>query len=109
MCKYLSPTFKLRVSHLRLVYSYSKQFQTVCPLLNCGLLFSTFCSYNSHVYRHHRTEIGIFLSESPFLPPQEVGQRSSEIPGSSGSHESDDDLQDNSSQVLIDTSVQKIY
>ena len=59
MCGFLSPTFKLHVSHLRLVHSKSNQFQVLCPVLSCQLSFNTFPSFNSHVYRHHRLDIGL--------------------------------------------------
>ena len=75
MCKSLSPSFKLHVSHIKLVHSKSPDFLTVYPLSYCGVSFTTFPSYNSHIYRHHWTVFG----RSSQQPPEDLIQNSAEI------------------------------
>lgn len=43
--------------------------QVVSPALNCELQFSTWPSFNSHIYRHHRDTIGLSneISSEPLV------------------------------------------
>ena len=56
LCRFLSPSIRSNVSHLRQVHS---GFSLVCGIHHCHQHFSTFGAYNSHVYRSHRTSLGL--------------------------------------------------
>ena len=59
LCCVSSPTLKLYVSHLRVTHSKEKSFSVLCGVNDCREVFRTFSAFNSHIYRHHRVEIGI--------------------------------------------------
>ena len=59
LCGSLSLTFKLYVSHLRLVHSKDPSFHIMCEVGGCREVFRAFSAFNSHVYRHHRAAIGV--------------------------------------------------
>ena len=56
LCGYLSPTLRI---HLRQVHSKDDQFSVICGIQQCRQRFSTFGAYNSHVYRMHRSSLGL--------------------------------------------------
>ena len=58
-CASLSSTLKLYVSHLRIVHSKDPKFNIICGIGGCREVFRAFSAFNSHIYRHHRTEMGV--------------------------------------------------
>ena len=58
-CGDLSPTLKLYVSHLRVIHSKDANFSVLCGVRGCREVFRTFSAFNSHVYHHHRSEVGV--------------------------------------------------
>ena len=58
-CPFLSPTLKLYVSHLRVIHSKDANFSVLCGVRGCREVFRTFSAFNSHVYRHRRSEVGV--------------------------------------------------
>ena len=69
ICMSPSPTFKLYVSHLRLVHSKDPSFKIMCGVDNCREVFGAFSAFNSHVYRHHREIIFGGSTMEPQQPP----------------------------------------
>lgn len=61
LCQSLSPTLKLYISHLRLVHQTDPKFNITCGIGGCTKTFVTFPAYNSHVYRCHRSALGLEL------------------------------------------------
>ena len=59
LCGYFSPSLTFHISHLRLVHSKDSSFCIVCNIEGCRHVFKTFTAYNSHIYRHHRTALGL--------------------------------------------------
>lgn len=83
LCLVSSPTLRLHVSHLRITHTKEDSFRVLCGVNDCREVFHTFSAFNSHIYRHHRTEVGIgqlagVESHCSILPGQEV--RSDVIP-----------------------------
>jgi hypothetical protein len=64
LCGYLSPTLRIYISHLRQVHSKDDKFSVICGIQQCRLRFSTFGAYNSHVYRMHRSSLGLNIARS---------------------------------------------
>ena len=67
LCSVLSPTLKLYVAHLRVTHAKEKTFSVLCGVSGCREVFRTFSAFNSHIYRHHRTEVGIEQSAGDFV------------------------------------------
>lgn len=59
LCGFLSPSLTLHVSHLRLVHSQDENFMVLCSIGGCPERFRSFPAFSSHVYRHHRAELGL--------------------------------------------------
>ena len=59
LCGFFSPSFRLFVSHLRLVHSTDSAFRVSCNVGECSQEFTSFSAFNSHVYRWHRAAIGL--------------------------------------------------
>ena len=68
LCKTESPTLKLYVSHLRVVHSKDPSFGIICGVGGCREVFRTFSAFNSHIYRHHRADMGISQSQTSEHP-----------------------------------------
>ena len=81
LCGSPSLTFKLYVSHLRLVHSNDPAFNIMCGVDGCREVFGAFSAFNSHVYRHHRAAIGVGTTELQQRQPAIL--IASEIPGPS--------------------------
>ena len=64
LCGFLSPSLTLYVSHLRLVHSQDRNFSVICGISNCTKSFRRFAAFGSHVYRHHRSDLGLEKSET---------------------------------------------
>lgn len=62
ICDLLSPNFRLHVSHLRLVHSKDCNFDVNCGIKGCSKRFLAFSAFNTHIYRHHRSEMGLDTS-----------------------------------------------
>ena len=58
-CSIPFPALKLYVSHLRVTHAKDKTFSVICGVNGCREVFRTFSAFNSHIYRHHRAEMGI--------------------------------------------------
>ena len=41
------------------MHSKDSSFCIVCNIEGCRHVFKTFTAYNSHIYRHHRTALGL--------------------------------------------------
>ena len=73
LCHAQCPTPKLYVSHLRVVHSKDPSFNVLCDIGGCREVFRTFSAFNSHIYRHHRSEMGMSEADaSTLLVPQTV-------------------------------------
>ena len=59
LCTSPSSTLKLYVSHLRVMHSKDPSFNILCGIGDCWEVFRTFSAFNSHVYRHHRSDLGM--------------------------------------------------
>ena len=59
LCSLAFPALKLYVSHLRVTHSKEKTFSVMCGVNSCREVFRTFSAFNSHIYCHHRTEMGV--------------------------------------------------
>lgn len=59
ICCILSPSLKAHISHLRLVHSDDDRFSLTCGIQECDKQFTSFSGYNSHVYRVHRSSLGL--------------------------------------------------
>lgn len=59
LCTSPSSTLKLYVSHLRVMHSKDPSFNILCGIGDCREVFRTFSAFNSHVYRHHRSDLGM--------------------------------------------------
>ena len=81
LCGSPSFTFKLYVSHLRLVHSKDPAFNIMCGVDGCREIFGAFSAFNSHVYRHHRPVIGVGTTE-PQRPPSDEAPGPSFLEGS---------------------------
>lgn len=75
LCESLSLSFKLYVSHLRVVHSKDPSFNIMCGVDGCREVFRAFSAFNSHVYRHHRAVVGVNVDQ----PPLESSQN--QVPG----------------------------
>ena len=84
MCDFLSPLLTFQVSHFRLVQSKDCNFSVSCGIGGCVEHFRSFSAYTSHVYRRHRTAIGLKdLTIGEFAGSELPPTTSQEIPGSS--------------------------
>ena len=63
LCSYPTTTLKLYVSHLRVIHSKDPSFAVICGVGGCREVFRTFSAFNSHIYRRHRSDMGIPGSE----------------------------------------------
>ena len=59
LCECSSPSLSLYISHLRLVHGKDSSFSVTCGIDGCRDHFRTFSGFNSHVYRHHRSAVGV--------------------------------------------------
>ena len=64
LCESLSLTLKAYISHLRLVHAKDSSFRVMCGINGCREIFRAFSAFNSHVYRHHRTALGLGSDET---------------------------------------------
>ena len=55
----LLPTLKLYISHLRVSHSKDPSFNVICGVGGCREVFRAFSVFNTHIYRHHQSEIGV--------------------------------------------------
>ena len=58
-CGSPSQTLKLYVGHLRVIHAKDPNFNIMCGVGGCREVFRAFSAFNSHIYRHHRTEVGV--------------------------------------------------
>ena len=63
LCSYFSPSLSQHVSHLRLVHSQDPNFFVKCGIEGCSSHFSTFAAFSTHIYRHHRSALGLIQTE----------------------------------------------
>ena len=63
LCSHSCPSLKTYVSHLRVSHGKEETFNVFCGVSGCREVFRTFSAFNSHIYRHHRVEIGITSSD----------------------------------------------
>ena len=75
LCSASFPTLKLYVSHLRVLHSKDPAFNILCGVGGCREVFRTFSAFSSHVYRHHRCDMGIVESVPPSLPQSPTSDR----------------------------------
>ncbi len=66
-CNYFAPSFKLYISHLRIVHSRDPSFQVICGIVGCTQTFRAFAAFNTHVYRHHRVALELETQNSTEL------------------------------------------
>ena len=59
LCEYYCPSLRLFVSHLRLVHSQDPNFNIVCNIAQCTEVFRSFSAFSTHIYRKHRTSLGL--------------------------------------------------
>lgn len=59
LCRHSLPTLKLFVSHLRVLHSKDPSFSILCGVRGCREVFGAFSAFSSHIYRHHRSDMGI--------------------------------------------------
>ena len=81
LCGFLSPSLTLHVSHLRLVHTHDENFLFSCGISGCPELYRSFPAFISHVYRHHRAELGLENTEeqqSPEGPTQSISDQDSQ-------------------------------
>ena len=86
MCSGMFFTLKSFVSHLRVIHAKEKSFSVLCGVHGCREVFRTFSAYNSHIYRHHRADMGINHSTDDHAPPTIVGCRLTESSSTEGQH-----------------------
>ena len=75
LCSASFPTLKLYVSHLRVLHSKDPAFHILCDVGGCREVFRAFSAFSSHVYRHHRSDMGIVESKAPSLPQSLTSDR----------------------------------
>ena len=59
LCDCYSPTLKLYISYLRVSHSKDPFVNVICGVGGCREVFRAFSVFNTHIYRHHRSEIGV--------------------------------------------------
>lgn len=59
LCSVLSPNLRAHISHIRQVHSKDPNLSIAYGIQQCSQRFSTFGAYNSHVYRVHRSALGL--------------------------------------------------
>ena len=91
LCESLSLSFKLYVSHLRLVHSKDSSFNILCGVDGCREVFRAFSAFNSHVYRHHPSVVGVGATEPQELTLLTCGS-SNQAPGPSFQEECTSDM-----------------
>ena len=64
LCIRFCGCLKNYVGHLRVSHGKERSFHVMCGVSGCREVFRTFSAFNSHIYRHHRVEIGIVPSDS---------------------------------------------
>ena len=64
LCDALSLDLRAYISHLRLVHSSDPSFDIMCGISDCREVFRAFAAFNSHVYRHHRSALGLDSDQS---------------------------------------------
>ena len=64
LCELLSLTLKAYINHLRLVHAKDSSFRVMCGINGCREIFRAFSAFNSHVYRHHRSALGLGSDET---------------------------------------------
>ena len=92
LCESLSLTLKAYISHLRLVHAKDSSFRVMCGINGCREIFRAFSAFNSHVYRHHRTALGLGSDET-------VDQQS----GSGSTHEANSAAHSTDYDTLLTT------
>ena len=71
VCSVFSPTLKLYVGHLRTTHAKESSFSVLCGVNGCREVFRTFSAFNSHIYRHHRADIGMECATCTTQSPDE--------------------------------------
>ena len=56
-CNFCSPDIPKWFSHIRLSHASQDSFFVRCSIGNCVNVYTSFSSWNTHVYRHHRDEV----------------------------------------------------
>ena len=56
-CTIRSPDIPKWFSHIRLSHASQDVFFVRCNISNCVNVYTSFSSWNTHVYRHHRDEV----------------------------------------------------
>ena len=64
LCSLLLPHLRSYVSHLRQVHSKDQDFPLTCIVQDCQQRFRTFAALNSHLYRIHRSALGLNSSSN---------------------------------------------
>ena len=77
LCCYLSPNIRTHISHIRQVHSNCRGFSLLCGIEQCSRQFTTFGAYNSHVYRVHRSVLGLDIPTNAFTSGDLQGSSSS--------------------------------
>lgn len=58
-CSSLHATLREYVSHLRVIHAKDPKFNLMCVVGNCREVFRAFSAFSSHVYRRHRSVMGV--------------------------------------------------
>ena len=58
-CSSLHATLREYVSHLRVIHAKDPKFNLMCVVGNCREVFRAFSAFSSHVYRRHRSVMGM--------------------------------------------------
>ena len=59
LCSLSYTTLRLYVSHLRVIHAKDHKFNIMCGVGGCREVFRAFSAFNSHVYRRHRSAMGM--------------------------------------------------
>ena len=49
----------LYIGHSRVIHAKDPNFSIICGVAGCREVFRAFSAFNSHIYRHQRTEVGV--------------------------------------------------
>ena len=100
LCGFLSPSLTLHVSHLRLVHARDENFLVSCGISGCPELYHSFPAFSSHVYRHHREELGL-----ENFPENTEEQQSPEGPTQSISDQDSQRAEDDDQEMEVDRGI----
>ena len=96
LCSSPSLTLKLYASHLRVLHSKDPLFSILCGVRGCLEVFRTFSAFNSPIYRHHRSDMGITAAEASGPPPLDLTDATS---GTDQTERMECEEQDNQQEV----------